>query len=71
MTNTMIFNFDDLPLVMAGTVEAALINGQAVIEYDNSGNWGIVDISLEDLASVMPMANASGRKSRHQNRSPA
>ena len=47
MTNTMIFNFDDLPLVIAGPVDAALINGCAEIEYYPNGDWDIVDVSLE------------------------
>jgi len=51
--NTFTFTFEDLPLVEESfqdkLVEAALINGQAEVQYDRAGNWEIdaSDISLD------------------------
>ncbi len=45
--NTFTYELVELPLVIAGDIEAALIGGQAEIEYRKCGDWQIRGISLE------------------------
>ena len=43
---TFIYDFEELPLVTVGEVEACLINGEAEIEYDRNGLWEVLDITV-------------------------
>jgi hypothetical protein len=44
---TMVFDFQELPLVIERGIEAGLINGQAEIEYERDGEWMILNVTLE------------------------
>lgn len=45
--STMVFQFDDLPLVIENGIPAGFINGQAEITYVRNGDWAISNITLE------------------------
>jgi hypothetical protein len=41
------FTFEELPLATIGDIEACLINGEATIEYDSSGMWEAIHITVD------------------------
>jgi hypothetical protein len=60
--NTMTFDFDELPLVLAPGVEAAFVNGRAEIEYSSDGLWEITEVSLEGYRKLSFEERADGVK---------
>jgi len=47
MSRTLIFKFEELPLVIDLGAEAGLVNGQAVISYWNDGQWSVSSLALD------------------------
>lgn len=60
--NQFVFSFEELPLVIAPGIEAALINGQAEIEYDRGGDWQVKHISVEGHRALTLDERAAGEK---------
>lgn len=46
-TATLIYPFEELPLIIDAGFESGLVNGSAEIEFDADGGWGIVSIALD------------------------
>ena len=44
---TFFYEFEELPLVIHNGIEAALINGIVVIEYNRRGEWHTRTVSVE------------------------
>ncbi len=44
---TLIYSFEELPLVIYNGIEAAFINGQAEVLYQSASDWHLGDISVE------------------------
>lgn len=59
---TFNYEFEELPLVVAPGVEAALINGQAEIEYGYDGNWQILNVMVEGHRQLTQEERAAGVK---------
>jgi len=51
MSNTFSYTFDEIPLVIANGVEAALVSGEAEIEYSRDGEWCIETITLQGFGA--------------------
>ncbi len=47
MTRTLLFSFDELPLVIHNGIPAAFVNGTADIAYSADGFWHIETVSVE------------------------
>ncbi len=62
MSNILSFEFEELPLVIADGIPAALINGCAEVKYDRSGHWDIDGISVEGYQSLTPEERAAGKR---------
>ena len=60
--NTFDFKFEELPLVLAPGIEAALINGKAEIEYSRDGHWQINSISVEGYRQITQAERAASVK---------
>jgi hypothetical protein len=56
LAKSMIFHFDDLPLVTSasGGIEAGFVNGEAELEYECDGEWMIINITLEGASTTGP-----------------
>lgn len=52
---TFQFEFEELPLVIHGDIEAAFINGQAEIRYSRDGSWETGDITVEGFGKRDPV----------------
>lgn len=48
------FCFDELPLAIINGIEAALINGEAEIEYEADGYWTITDVVIDGYRAATP-----------------
>ena len=46
------FEFNELPLIIEGGFEAALINGTATIGYHPDGEWSIREIALDGFRPI-------------------
>lgn len=62
MSNTFTYEFDELPLVIANGIPAALINGCAEIKYDRSGHWDVDSISVEGYQALTQEERAAGKR---------
>jgi hypothetical protein len=52
---SMIFHFDELPLVTsAAGVDAGFVNGEAELEYEPNGAWMVINITLEGASTTGP-----------------
>lgn len=60
--STFTFEFEELPLVIANGIEAALINGCAEIKYDRSGHWDVDSVSVEGYQPLTPEERAAGKR---------
>jgi hypothetical protein len=56
--NAFIYKFDELPLAIVDGIEAGFVNGQAEIEYTDSGLWQVGSVSLEGFGK----RNATGKR---------
>ena len=46
--NEIEYEFSELPLIVEGAFEAALINGSAIIRYEDvDGEWSVSEIALD------------------------
>ena len=62
MSNTLDFEFSELPLVIHNGIEAGLTNGLASIEYDRDGEWWITGVSVEGYQKLTLSERAAGKK---------
>ena len=62
MSNIFSYEFEELPLVIANGIPAALINGCAEIQYDRNAEWQIESISVEGHQTLTPEERAAGKK---------
>lgn len=46
--------FEELPLLVEGGVEAGLLNGEAVIDYDADGTWTATSIKVDGCDAGRP-----------------
>jgi len=51
--------FEELPLVVIGEIEAALVTGEAMITYDRDGYWEIADIWFSGYRDGKPCSAAA------------
>jgi hypothetical protein len=47
MSRQLTYDFDDLPLIVNGNLQAGLVNGSALLNYWPDGDWGISEIYLD------------------------
>jgi hypothetical protein len=47
MSRQLTYDFDELPLIISGNIEAGLVHGSALISYWPAGEWGISEIYLD------------------------
>jgi len=62
MSNILSFEFEELPLVIANGIPAALINGCAEIKYGRYADWCVDSVSIEGYQSLTPEERAAGKK---------
>ncbi len=62
MSNILSFEFEELPLVIANGIEAALINGCAEIEYSRDGFVRIDSISVEGHQNLTQDQRDAGKR---------
>ena len=62
MSNILSFEFEELPLVIANGIPAALINGCAEIKYDRDGFVGVDSVSVEGYQPLTPEERAAGKR---------
>ena len=62
MSNILTFEFEELPLVIANGIPAALINGCAEIQYDRNTDWHVGSISVEGYQSLTPEERSAGKR---------
>lgn len=62
MSNILSFEFEELPLVIIGGIEAGLINGCAEILYDRQGCWQVDSVSVEGHQSLTQQERAAGKR---------
>ena len=55
--STFMFSYDELPLVIHNGIEAALINGKIVVEYNREGEWGTGQVLVEGYGPRDPVTN--------------
>lgn len=60
---TFQYTFEELPLVIAPGIDAALINGRAEIEYSRDGSWTISSIEVEGYRKLTLAQRTAGEKS--------
>jgi hypothetical protein len=53
LAKSMIFDFQELPLVIEKGIEAGFISGQAELEYESDGEWMILNVTLESSSVVV------------------
>ena len=51
----MIYEFEELPLVIHNNIEAAFINGQIELHYQRDGSWGTGIITVEGYGEQDPV----------------
>lgn len=59
---TFNYEFEELPLVVAPGIEAALINGCAEIEYTCSADWQIKSVAVEGYRHISQAERDAGQK---------
>lgn len=59
--NILSFEFEELPLVIAPGIEAALVNGLAEVEYTRDGEWQIKSISVEGHQRITQAERDAGK----------
>lgn len=59
---TFLYEYAELPLVIAPGIEAALINGRAEIEYSRDGSWSIKTIEVEGYRKLTIAEREAGVK---------
>lgn len=62
MSNILSFEFEELPLVIANGIPAALINGCAEIQYSRDGFERIDSISVEGHQTLTQEERAAGKR---------
>jgi hypothetical protein len=61
---SLTYDFDELPLIMTGGMDACHVTGFAEIRYDASGAWSIERIGFEAVKWAAPTSNASAEALR-------
>jgi hypothetical protein len=59
---TFTYEFEELPLVIAKGIPAALINGCAEIKFDRNGEWEIDGICVEGYQNLTSEERAAGKR---------
>jgi len=59
---TFIYQFSELPLIIANGVEGALTNGQAEIEFDRDGTWEVNHIWVDGYRNASKEEIAKGSR---------